>query len=185
MPPHQSPPPQPPATRKRQRSPSPHARAPTPYKKHKLEQWKHFLTRHIQNQLRLLRSRGGNYCNSNVYHSSRRICTHPHLDLSLFSRYDPLAGKTHVSWERCQYTIGRRLRIECSHKDGCNGFAQTKPQSLVGRFLRTCDCPDQVVFTDHVWMVDPREVEVQHVAGDGSLHDVRHGKRVEKLDKKL
>lgn len=119
-----------------------------------------------------------------MYHSSRRICNHPELDLSLFSRYDPVAGKTVVTWERCQYTIGRRLRIECSHRDGCNGFAQNKPQSLMGRFLRTCDCPDQVVFTNYIWMVDPKDVEVQHVAEDGSVHRLRHGGKVEPLVEK-
>lgn len=113
----------------------------------------------IMRHLQLLDPKYGEKIELHVYQSSRRIASLG--EIHLFSRYDPLTGKTQAYWARCQYAVARKVKIECQHREGCNGFSQHKPQSLMGRFLMSCDCPDQVLVNDFVWLVDPKEVEVE------------------------
>jgi hypothetical protein len=109
------------------------------------------------------------------YHSSRRLCTLDDPGIALFIRYNPLTGKMETGWERCQYALARRVSIDCQHRPHCNGFAEVKPNSLMGRFLATCDCPNKVVVNDYVWLVDPPDREARHVDEEGRAHVVRNG----------
>jgi hypothetical protein len=184
MPPNQSPPPPPPRSpsRKRRRTPSrdPGTVPPDKKQQRRRRSTTQALDRHLRRCVRLLQSKGGLWCDPNTYHASRRICYLPDQGIGLFARYDPLNRRTQVSWERCQYTLGRKVQIACDHVEGCNGFAKDKPFSLMGRFLRLCECPDKVVVNDYVWLVDPKETEVEHVDQEGRVLSVRHGNAVQR-----
>lgn len=132
------------------------------------------LVDYLQRRLDITRPYCGTKLTTDQYHSTQRVCYLPDAEIGLFKRYDPELRKTVHSWDRCQYTLARKVKIECEHRAGCNGFKGSGP-TLMGRLLMVCDCPQRTILNNYVWLVDPREKQVDRVDEDGNVFRVVHG----------
>lgn len=132
----------------------------------------------LEKRLDITRPKSGRRLYLHEYQNSRRIAFLEGPRIGLFCRYDPVTSRHEATWERCQFAMARKVKIECHHKEGCTGFADRKPNALMGRFLRTCDCPDQTVLNSYVWLVDPKDATPEFIDEEGEKHVVTHGKEL-------
>lgn len=109
------------------------------------------------------------------YQSTQRVCYLDDLNIGLFKTYDAENHEYRFSWDRCQFALARKVKIEYEHKDGCKGFAGAGANSFIGRLMRLCDCPMTAVGRNFVWLVDPRDKEASWKNKTGTEIQIIHG----------
>jgi hypothetical protein len=156
------------ADKKRRRSESPHVR------RCRIQGAAGPILRCLERRLEITAPYSGRKLTQEQYSTARRVCYLEEPEIGLFKMYDPLTSQTLFSWERCQFALARKATIECSHREGCTGFAGDG-RSLMGRLLRLCNCPDKVIVNSYLWLVDPKDKEVKF-RSEGVEYTVVHGK---------
>ena len=81
-------------------------------------------------------------------------------------RYDPFLGRDVYSWHRCQYALSKKVDLVQHHEPpSCDGWSKERGVGVLGPLLARCGCPFEIRSKSYVWLVDPKEVEVEESDG--------------------
>lgn len=109
------------------------------------------------------------------YHNSFRVCYDWDRERGLFRKYDPVVGRDVYTWQRCQYALSRKVKLEQHHeRPDCDGWSKEKGVGVTGPLLARCGCPFVLQEKKWVWLVDPKELQVEVKTEDGARR-IRHG----------